>query len=90
MRWTETETDNDTQRETENEIDTESDSQTWTEKTWRDRDKERDRDTKTAERGKQREMTDRCSTINKKPETDIGVQPEGQKSKAVSCFCLYC
>ena len=29
-----------------------------------------------------------CSTINKNPETEIGIQPEGQKSKTVSHWLL--
>ena len=29
-----------------------------------------------------------CSTVNKNPETDIGIQPEGQRSKTVSHWLL--
>ena len=41
-------------------------------------------------RCKQSCMISWCSTINKNPETEIGIQPEGQKSRtAATGFCFY-
>ena len=33
-------------------------------------------------------LTQKCSMINKNPETEIGVQPKGQKNKAASYWLL--